>query len=187
MNAMTVAQRMTADEYLAWDGPRGTNLVEGEVVMPQSRQLHQNVLADLYIALRLWRDAGKGRGHVTLPIDVSLDDVNVYAPDVLWYRSERALGHDDDPPYSLPDIAVEIRSPSTWRYDVGAKKTAYERHGLPELWLVDTAASEILVFRRSTPQAAVYDVSLELAAGDTLASPLLPGFALPVADIFPTR
>jgi Uma2 family endonuclease len=114
MNAMTVAQRMTADEYLAWDGPRGTNLVEGEVVMPQSRQLHQNVLADLYMALRLWRDAGKGRGHVTLPIDVSLDDVNVYAPDVLWYRSERALGHDDDPPYSLPDIAVEIRSPSTW-------------------------------------------------------------------------
>ncbi len=127
MNAMTVAQRMTADEYLAWDGPRGTNLVEGEVVMPQPRQLHQN------------------------------------------------------------DIAVEIRSPSTWRYDVGAKKTAYERHGLPELWLVDTAASEILVFRRSTPQAAVYDVSRELAAGDTLASPLLPGFALPVADIFPTR
>jgi hypothetical protein len=33
----------------------------------------------------------------------------------------------------------------------------------------------------------VYDVSLQLAAGDTLALPLLPGFALPVADIFPTR
>lgn len=94
MQAMTVAQRMTAED-MAWDGPRGTNLVGGEVVN--------------------------------------------------------------------------------------------ERYGLPELWLVDTAASEILVFRRSTPQAAVYDVSLELAAGDTLASPLLPGFALPVADIFPTR
>jgi Uma2 family endonuclease len=187
MKAMTVAQRMTADEYLAWDGPRGTNLVEGDVVMLQPRQLHQNVLADVYMALRLWRDAGKGRGHVNLPIDVSLDDVNVYAPDVLWYRSERALGHDDDPPYSLPDIAVEIRSPSTWRFDVGVKKAAYERYGLPELWLVDTAASEILVFRRSTPETTVFDVSLELAAGDTLTSPLLLDFALPLADLFAAR
>jgi Uma2 family endonuclease len=187
METMTVAQRMTAEEYMAWDGPRGTNLVEGEVVMPQPRHLHQFVLADLYHALRLWRDAGQGRGHVTLPIDVSLDRVNVYAPDVLWYSSGRALGHDDDPPYPLPDLAVEVRSPSTWRYDVGAKKAAYECYGLPELWLVDTAAGEILVFRRSTPQTAVFDVSLQLAAGDRLTSPLLPGFALPVTDVFAVR
>ncbi|MCP9491595.1 MAG: Uma2 family endonuclease [Solirubrobacteraceae bacterium MAG38_C4-C5] len=126
---MTVAQRMTADQYMARDGPRGTNLVGGEVIMPQPRQMHQNVLADLYYALRIWSDAGEGR----------------------------------------------------------AKKAAYERYGLPELWLVDTAASEILVFRRSTPRAAVFEVSLELAAGDTLTSPLLPGFALPVADVFATR
>ena len=30
MQAMTVAQRMTAEEYMAWDGPRGTNLVGGD-------------------------------------------------------------------------------------------------------------------------------------------------------------
>jgi hypothetical protein len=40
---------------------------------------------------------------------------------------------------SLPDLAVEVRSPSTWRYDVGKKKATYERGGLPELWPVDTA------------------------------------------------
>ena len=44
----------------------------------------------------------------------------------------------------MPDIAVEVRSPSTWRYDIGAKKSGYERRGLPELWLVDTRADEVL-------------------------------------------
>ena len=49
----------------------------------------------------------------------------------------------------MPDLAVEVRSPSTWRYDVGAKKDGYERHGLPELWLVDTEARSVLVYRRA--------------------------------------
>jgi Uma2 family endonuclease len=187
METMTVAQQhMTAEEYMAWDGPRGTNLVDGEVVMPQPRGLHQHVMGTIYVALRLWTDAAAGRGWAVPPIDVSLDDVNIYAPDVLWYRAGRELPSPDIRPQPLPDLAAEVRSPSTWRYDVGAKKAAYERYGLPELWLVDSAASEVLVFRRSTPQTAVFDVSLQLAAGDTLTSPLLPGFTLAVADAFRT-
>jgi len=85
----------------------------------------------------------------------------------------------------MPDLAVEVRSPSTWRYDIGLKKGAYERHGLPELWLVDTDADAVLVFRRSEPTAPTFDVSLELAREDDLRSPLLSGFVLPVAALFP--
>ncbi|MBA3861685.1 MAG: Uma2 family endonuclease [Solirubrobacterales bacterium] len=184
MEAMSVAQRVSAEEYLAWDGPRGTNLVEGEIVMPQPRRLHQEILMRALHALRTWSEAGAGRGLVSLPLDVGLDDGNVYAPDVLWYRSARAPGYDDPRPYQLPDLAVEVRSPSTWRYEVGAKKTNYERHGLPELWLVDTAADEVLIFRRSKPAAPSFDVSEELARGEALTSPLLPGFTLALDALF---
>ncbi|MGI8660240.1 MAG: Uma2 family endonuclease [Thermoleophilaceae bacterium] len=62
-----------------------------------------------------------------------------------------------------------------WRFDIGAKKRGYERQGLPELWLVDTEAAEILVFRRSRAGTAEFDVALELAAGDHLESPQLSG------------
>ncbi len=72
------------------------------------------------------------------------------------------------------------------RYDVGAKKAAYERGGLAELWLVHTAADVVLVYRRSAPEAAAFDVSLELTAGDELTSPLLAGFALSLRTLFPT-
>jgi len=125
-----------------------------------------------------------GRGEVTAPIDIQPDEHNCFAPDVLWYREGREPGRSDVAPQPLPDIAVEIRSPSTWRFDVGAKKARYEQHGLPELWLVDTAADVVLVFRRSSPKAAEFDVSIELGRGDSLTSPLLPGFALPLDDLF---
>lgn len=79
---------------------------------------------------------------------------------------------------------MEARSPSTWRYDVGSKKTAYEGHGLAELWLVDTKAEEVLVFRRSGPSGRRFDVALELGLGEGLESPLLPGFRLALDELF---
>ena len=186
MNAMQVAQRMTADEYLAWEQPEWprTWLVDGEVVVNQPALKHQVLHGRLFGALAGWVQGGDGRGLVVLPLDVRLDDRNVYAPDLLWYCARRAPAIAAKPPYPVPDLAVEIRSPSTWRYDIGTKKSVYEREGLPELWLVDGDASVLLVFRRSTPKSATFDVALEFDRTTTLTSPLLPGFALDAGTLF---
>ncbi len=56
--------------------------------------------------------------------------------------------------------------------------------GLPELWLVDTEAAEILVFRRSSADPAEFDVAVELALSDHLTSPRLGGFSLGLAELF---
>jgi Uma2 family endonuclease len=186
MNAMAVAQRMTADEFLAepYD-ERRTQLIDGEVVLEQPLNLHQLVVMELFVALHSWTSGATDHGHVSIPLDVKLDERNVFGPDLLWYRDGRAPERGASRPYPMPDLVVEVRSPSTWRYDVGAKKSAYERGGLPELWLVDTAADVVLVFRRSSPEARSFDVSLELTAEDELTSPLLPGFALALRTLFP--
>ncbi len=117
-----------------------------------------------------------------MPRDVRLDDLNVFAPDILWYAERRVPPRDAPPPYPMPDLAVEVRSPTTWRCDIGPKKAGYERHGLPELWLVDTAAAEVLVFRRSTAEAPVFDETLERT--QRLSSPRLPAFTLALAALF---
>jgi Uma2 family endonuclease len=179
---------MTAEEFLALpapEHPQRRELVDGEVVVSEPRPLHQRVLMDLAFALESWTRADPARGEATLPLDVKLDDRNVYAPDLLFYAGDRGPGRSEVVPSPLPDLAVEVRSPSTWRYDVGVKKAVYERLGLRELWLVDTAADEVLVFRRSGPAAAGFDVALELDRGGELSSPLLPGFGLTLAELFP--
>ena len=75
---------------------------------------------------------------------------------------------------------VEVRSPGTWRFDVGRKRDVYEAVGVQELWLVDTPASTVIVFRRSAAESVGFDVDAEFGPGETLTSPLLEGFELPV-------
>jgi Uma2 family endonuclease len=185
MNAMSVAARMTADEFLQLpEGPPWLQLVAGEVVVYEPQPPHQHVCSDLEFALQVWTRAEPGRGLAIRPLDVRLDDRNVYAPDILWYAEGRAPGWLSSAPSPMPDIAVEVRSPSTWRYDLGVKRSTYEQQGLPELWLVDTRAHTVLVFRRSTPKAAAFDIVLELERGEELTSPQLPGFALGLDELF---
>ena len=106
MSGMAVAQRMTVAEYLAQeDERRRTDLVDGEVVVNEPRPLHQRIMVDLLVALTLWTRAGVGRGEVTAPIDVQLDEHNCFGPDVLWYRELArgdALTSPLLPGFSLP-------------------------------------------------------------------------------------
>ena len=189
MREMELVERMTAEQYLAralpWRGRPQTELVEGEVVVNDPAPLHSYVQDDLMFALQDWARSGPERGRVMSRLDVRFGEQNVLSPDVLWYAEGRAPARDAPPPSPVPDLAAEVRSPSTWRYDIGAKKAAYEHHGLPELWLVDTAAEMVLVFRRSSRKAESFDVALELDRGASLESALLPGFTLAVSELFP--
>ncbi|MDQ6751074.1 MAG: Uma2 family endonuclease [Actinomycetota bacterium] len=184
---MPVAQTMTAEEFIALPVPehgRPWNLVDGEVVVNQPTPLHWRVQTRLIVALGGWIREGAERGVVGVPLDLRIDDRNVYAPDVLWYAEGRAPGRHAVAPSPMPDLVAEVRSPSTWRYDIGVKRSGYERRGLRELWLVDTAADEVLVFRRSSADAPSFDVALELGTSDSLGTPLLPGFALALSELF---
>ena len=86
MNAMAVGQRMTASEYLAheFDEIR-SELVAGEVVVEEPLALHQIVVMELLVALHAWASQEPGRGVVSMPLDVKLDERNVVGPDLMWY------------------------------------------------------------------------------------------------------
>ena len=179
----TAARPMTAEEFLAvsTEGDR-MHLVGGVTVVNEATLRHQLLQSELLFEIGRWCREEADRGVVVGPVDVVVGEHDVYGPDLVYLRDPVA---DPDARLDrLPDLCVEIRSPGTWRFDVGRKKAMYEAAGLPELWLVDDAAESVLVFRRSSPQAAVFDVALEVAGDDTLASPLLPGFALPVRRLF---
>jgi|Tabmets5t2r1_1033131.scaffolds.fasta_scaffold00287_2 Uma2 family endonuclease len=182
---MATAQRMTAEQYYAItvEGDR-KQLVDGRIVVNEPKAVHSILQTRLAFALAAWVHEGEGRGLAMMPTDVKLDEFNVYGPDFLWFREERIPADLREYPEHVPDLCVEIRSPSTWRYDVGAKKRVYEAGGLAELWLVDDAAYSVLVYRRSSPGGPSFDVAVELGRGDTLESPMLLGFALSLEELF---
>ncbi len=178
-------QRMTADEFLALpEAPFRYQLVDGELVVNEPKLPHQVAVRNIIVALHAWRSAGAGRGFASTPADFRFDDRNIYAPDVWWVREERKPGPGDLDLAGLPDIVVEVRSPSTWRHDRGTKRARYEAAGVAELWLVDTIDHTVDVLRRSVAGAPTFDAPVVLGPGDVVTSPLLPGFSLAVDEVF---
>ena len=181
-----VSATITADEYLATgdERPRYAELINGEVILSTPILRHQRVAAELRFLVTLWCKAAPGRGESPDSVDTKLDTGNVYAPDVWWVSEDHRPGRDAQYLDGPPDLAVEVRSPSTWRFDVGVKRETYERSGLPELWLIDTASETIIVYRRSSPKETSFDISLEVGRGETHTTPLMPEFALDVGALF---
>lgn len=184
--ATTARTRTTVEDYLAiTDGdPRRMELIDGEVVVLSEPRLAHGVLQALLIgALVHWQRQVPGIAYVAGPTGVHLGPHDAYGPDVVVCRSQSMVGGRG---YlaEVPLLCVEIRSPTTWRNDIGRKKAVYEAHGVPELWLVDDVASVVLVFRRSAPEVGYYDTALELDRSGTLESALLPGFALALSELF---
>lgn len=175
MTAMTVTTtRISADEFLAGDYPNDSELIDGVVQVNDPTFRHQLLCSRCYEAIFLWTTTEPGHGRVGWGGNWVLSDAHVYKPDVWWAATPPEGSRHDGP----PDLAVEVRSPGTWYHDIGRKRDEYLRTGTTELWLVDTPASTVLVYR------AGLDDGRELGPGEQLTSPLLPGFALPIDDLF---
>jgi Uma2 family endonuclease len=80
----------------------------------------------------------------------------------------------------VPDLVVEVLSPSTARRDRGEKKEIYEACGVDEYWLVDPRRREVTIFTRdgdSFGEARVF------RAG-ALKSRVVPGLDLSIEELF---
>jgi len=82
----------------------------------------------------------------------------------------------------VPDLVVEILSPSTASHDRGEKRAIYERSGVREYWLVDPRAREIVVF---TLRAGRFDAGQVYAEGAVVPSAVLSGLEIEVRSILP--
>lgn len=83
--------------------------------------------------------------------------------------------------FESPGLVVEILSPSTEKRDRVTKRQLYAKHGIQELWLVDTETRTIEVFRSHDGRLE----EVEMVSGDgKLTSPLLPGVGVTVSGLF---
>lgn len=175
--------RLTVDEFFALPGEqRHTQLIDGEIVVNAPSPRHQRLILWLAYELETFSRAHREIGEPGLEQDLPVGQHDVYLPDVWWASPGRGPGPQRFE--GMPDLAIEVGSPSTWRYDIGTKKDGYEAAGLGELWLVDTVHDRVIVHRRSSPDEPTFDVTFEVVAGDELTSPLLPGLILDVGELF---
>ncbi|MBI2537623.1 MAG: Uma2 family endonuclease [Gemmatimonadetes bacterium] len=115
-------------------------VIEGELVVtgiPHRR--HARAVEELALLVAEFvRERGIGELYRYLA-PVFINDFNVYLPDFLVFRAGAAWEAEWEE-LGTPMLAVEVLSPSTAKYDRGAKRQRYQGAGVDEYWIVDLDA-----------------------------------------------
>jgi Uma2 family endonuclease len=126
-----------ADYLLIPDDGMRHELIAGEhFVTPSPSLRHQTVSRNLVRFLDAFvRERRLGEVFFA-PLDVILSDFDVVEPDLIFVRQERREILQDWV-RGVPDLLVEILSPSNRRHDEVRKRDLYEERGVEEYWIVD--------------------------------------------------
>ena len=180
----TVAVReITPDEFLEMgDDARGYELIDGQLVQMLVSKESSRVASQVNYFLTGYALSHGGwvyegelgyRCFRVKPKQVRRADVSY----ISLARMPAETYEDEGFCKTCPDIAVEVLSPNDNAYEVDAKTDEWLAAGAREVWLANPEIRVVRVHRADGTIAS-------FRAADTLTTPLLPGFAVPVADLF---
>ncbi|MBS3943338.1 MAG: Uma2 family endonuclease [Dethiobacter sp.] len=144
----------TYSDYLSWNGNERWELIEGAAynMTPAPSRVHQGVsVVLLSIFYGYLKD--KSCKVYAAPFDVRLpfenekdeDIKTVVQPDIVIVCDKSKL--DDRGCRGVPDLIIEITSPSTSRLDLKDKFNLYEKVGVREYWIADPNGKTVMVFK----------------------------------------
>ena len=160
-------------------------IIDGELYVTRAPHIrHQDAGGNIYFELQSWsRQTQLGKPFQTP--GVIFTPTNAVIPDVVWISQNRlAKGVDEAGHLTVaPELMVEILSlgEHNEQRDKKAKLKLYSLHGVQEYWIVSWQLESVDIYRRTNTQLQLVNT---LLIGDTLTSPLLLGFKLPIAQIF---
>ncbi len=175
-------QLMTEAEFAEIDTPGRHDLVDGELwSMPPTRIPHSRYSTRLIGALAHHvEQQGGGEVFTTeLGYVLDLDRRTILCPDISFVCSDRVPPDESTGFYDgAPDLAVEVISESEGPRQVQTKVARYLSAGTTLVWCVYPPLKQVVVYHHDLPPRI-------LNVEDTLnAEPVIPGFALPLSDLF---
>lgn len=178
----------TYEDYLRLpdDGQR-YEVIRGVLyVTATPTQVHQYALGELFSLVR-----GFVRKHqlgrvLFAPFDIRLPDriADPVEPDLIFFRKGNEPRGDEDRYFQgVPDLVVEVLSPSTRRRDQKIKFEAYRDACVPEYWIVDPKMRTVVVYTLSEDRRS-YAELCRGGAGEVVTSAVLPGLRIEVEELF---
>lgn len=177
--AKTLLSAEEFDNY-PFEEDKRYELDEGELIeMTRPAYLHNRVLMKLLLALGKYFEANPN-GEVLLSENLyALAPSTRRSPDaavILGDRRKDLTGAKVIP--VIPDIAVEVLSPSETPAAIHRKMKQYFQAGVKEVWLIQPEDQTVEIWTGpKLPEQA-------LTGTDSITSALLPGFSLSLADLF---
>lgn len=174
----------TRDEYeaIAQQHPhKRLELIHGEIVEKMPTQLHAYIVGMItHFLIGFLQQNPLGYALVEARYSLPDDDQNDRIPDLSFISKDKGPLIETGPAPYMPDLAVEVQSPGQSDRFMADKGAFYLAHGSRMVWLIypEKRLAEIL-----TP-----DDRHLLTEGDIIeGGEVLPGFSLPVKDLFPSQ
>jgi Uma2 family endonuclease len=134
------------------DGQR-YEVVRGELLVTPSPAARHQLIAG-WLQVELWTYL-KPHGLTTQllmgPADITFADDTLLEPDLLVADTAAVLRSGKWTDVTTLFLVIEVISPSTARNDRTIKRIAYQRHGVPQYWIVDPDQRQVELW---TPDAA---------------------------------
>ena len=160
-------------------------LVDGALlVTPAPSGRHQRIVAHLFMLLQPYVERHR-LGEVRLgPSEVKLADDDRFEPDIFVVPAVNGRRPRANAPVTRLLLAVEVLSPGSARHDRMTKRRFFQRHGVPDYWVVDGEAEAFEIWHPSDERAALVDEQVGWQPGGAAAPFELDvrGFFAGVAD-----
>jgi Uma2 family endonuclease len=139
-------QFMTAREFAKLpESSTPMELIDGMlIVSPTPAHRHQKLTARLTYPLIGIELEGADGVWISSPLDLYVSPHNVFQPDALLFEAENEPDPDILPVTEIPEIVIEVMSPSSRSRDNVKKRAAYAERGINEYWIVDTQSRRIV-------------------------------------------
>ncbi|MEN3001790.1 MAG: Uma2 family endonuclease [Armatimonadota bacterium] len=142
--------RMSRQEFERLpEGPPYYDYIQGEAI-EANRPTGEHQQMVVWLAAKLWEHVRQHQlGDVWADINVDMPTGDLVGPDVVYLSANRLDQYDRSKGYivGVPDLVVEVLSPSTASYDRSEKLEAYRRAAVPWVWLVDPYALTVEEYR----------------------------------------
>jgi Uma2 family endonuclease len=183
-------ERFTYADYLAWPDEERWELINGVAYMmsPAPTRKHQELSGNIHSILHQHLK-GKSCKVYAAPFDVRLPEIQnasdenietVVQPDIVVICDPDKL--DDRGCKGVPDLIIEILSPSTAEHDLKDKFYLYQRVGVREYWIVNQTDRTLMVFKLSA--AGEYGRPEMYGSRDMVAVQLLGDLEIDLAEVF---
>jgi Uma2 family endonuclease len=147
---------------------------------------HQFVVSRLVRFLDVFGEETGLGSPLVAPFDILLPDgiASPVQPDVIFFLAGNAPHSGDKNFQGVPDLVVEVESPSTRKRDQTIKLDAYREAGVPEYWRVEPRSRAVTVLALNEDRTRYVELG-RFGAGGTVRSAVLPGLAILVDGLFP--
>jgi Uma2 family endonuclease len=173
----------TWDDFIALpeDDPR--ELLDGRLVeMDVTTLLHEWVVATLVHRLTTWAMARQAGVVIASGFRVKIRRNHGFMPDVQFFRRGGRPIANTGLDTGAPDLAIEVSSPKTARYDRVEKLRGYAEIGVPEYWIVDPEEQTLQRLVLDTP--GTYRIAEALAGDVTFAPGSLPELVMELGELW---